>query len=334
MNTDRHIRNKASAWRVLHDSGLNDTQRVEFQLWLDADVRHAMYYGDISATWDSLTNLKGLNLETNDNIHPTKISKKRNLIILLCSASAMAAAFLFIINITSKPEFITVNDADVFKSKTPNEKQLLPDGSIVQLNIDATVEIEFTESHRLVKLLNGEAHFNVFRDKKRPFIVNINNVNVIAIGTVFNVNMTDENIQVIVTEGKVRVDNVITGKSVMPIAIIPEKILHAGQRLVLNTKNSELEPHIYNLNNSDRERLLSWCEPRLIFTNLPLQEIAMEFNKHNSHQIVIINKSLAEKRLGGNFSPYAFDKFINLLEKDFGVHVEVHDGYTVLSEKL
>lgn len=86
----------------------------------------------------------------------------------------------------------------------------LPDGSKVWLNAATTLKYpsSFTSSRERVVELNGEAYFEIFKDKTRPFKVNSLNQTVEVLGTHFNVNSYKEEptINTILVEGSVKIN--------------------------------------------------------------------------------------------------------------------------------
>ncbi|MCC5024968.1 MAG: FecR domain-containing protein [Candidatus Synoicihabitans palmerolidicus] len=82
----------------------------------------------------------------------------------------------------------------------------LDDGSNLLLNRDSEIAVRFAPDQRLVDLRHGEAHFKVAHDTTRPFVVAAGGLHIQAVGTAFNVRyMADQLIEVLVTEGTVRV---------------------------------------------------------------------------------------------------------------------------------
>lgn len=68
------------------------------------------------------------------------------------------------------------------------DRQALADGSTVELNANAKIDVQFTPDRRTVHLLGGEALFTVAKDStQRPFVVVAPGVEVKADGTVFSV---------------------------------------------------------------------------------------------------------------------------------------------------
>jgi transmembrane sensor len=81
----------------------------------------------------------------------------------------------------------------------------LADGSTVDLNARSQLRVEFSKSERRVELLNGQALFQVAKDKGRPFIVHSGEATVRAVGTQFDVYRKDSGTTITVLEGRVAV---------------------------------------------------------------------------------------------------------------------------------
>ncbi len=107
-----------------------------------------------------------------------------------------AAAFLGY-RLEQDPEYIT----------SIGEQRTVPldDGSRIALNSNSQVQIEFTADKRTVRLLRGEAFFEVAHNKERPFVVIAGENEVTAVGTAFEVRYEPDHIDVTLVEGKVNV---------------------------------------------------------------------------------------------------------------------------------
>jgi transmembrane sensor len=81
----------------------------------------------------------------------------------------------------------------------------LADGSMVDLNARSQLRVEFSKTERRVELLNGQALFQVAKDKARPFIVHCGDATVRAVGTQFDVYRKDSGTTITVLEGRVAV---------------------------------------------------------------------------------------------------------------------------------
>jgi len=81
----------------------------------------------------------------------------------------------------------------------------LADGSTVDLNARTRIRVRMSEQDRRVELLEGQALFQVAKDKSRPFIVRSNDTQVRAVGTQFDVYRRKTGTTVTVLEGRVAV---------------------------------------------------------------------------------------------------------------------------------
>ena len=80
---------------------------------------------------------------------------------------------------------------------------LLADGSTLHLNTNSRVSVDYAEGYRNIRLLQGEVHFDVAKNKAQPFRVYAGQGRVQAVGTAFTVYLRAKDIEVLVTEGKV-----------------------------------------------------------------------------------------------------------------------------------
>jgi hypothetical protein len=73
------------------------------------------------------------------------------------------------------------------------------------LNTDTEVTVQLTKQWRDIRLVRGEALFEVAHDKARPFVVAANDTAVRAVGTAFAVRLEATQVDITVTEGVVEV---------------------------------------------------------------------------------------------------------------------------------
>jgi transmembrane sensor len=221
----------------------------------------------------------------------------------------------------------------------------LPDGSAVELNTNTHVAITFSVADRRVNLGKGEAHFTVAKNPARPFIVEANGVAVRAVGTAFDVRLRPDAVEVLVTEGKVRVDDAAKGGSLLPVTFNPglsgdvaaasaagetERVLSAGQRVVITAPSAAASAVVATVAPEEMQRELAWQNRRLEFVSASLADIVADFNRYNRQQLVIADPQLAQKRFGGSFQANDPERFVRMLQENFPVTVEQRPGETIL----
>jgi transmembrane sensor len=174
---------------------------------------------------------------------------------------------------------------------------MLEDGTRVTLNTASKIEVRLRKSHRGVRLVQGEALFEVAHDARRPFDVNAGNATVRAVGTQFNVDTRPRQTTITVVEGRVAY---VSGK-------VP--VLEAGDRLVVTAAGEAMISHGVNV-----ESALAWTRNQLVFERRPLGEVAEEFNRYNQERIVIESESLRAEEVTGIFqadNPASFVAFLS-----------------------
>ncbi len=212
------------------------------------------------------------------------------------------------------------------------DRQVLPDGTVVELNAGAHIEVTYTKDVRGVQLLGGEALFMVKKDALRPFVVTAGDVAVRAVGTAFSVHYSVSEIAVLVTEGSVVVnagselDSPGAGPGGNPPAALdaPERAavqLAANFRVSVPLSSGEaLKPSdVIRVSPEECVERLAWRDCRIELTSTPLSEAVALFNRENAFEIIIADPRLEKIRLSGIFwmnDPHAF---IRLLESGFGV---------------
>jgi transmembrane sensor len=213
------------------------------------------------------------------------------------------------------------------------EHMALEDGSVVELKAGARVEVQFTPAERRVRLVSGEAHFIVAKNPRRPFIVGANNISVRAVGTAFSVQLGRAAVSVLVTEGKVSLDQAIGGGDESP----PRELspLVAGQQAVVSTDDTAGGPalQIRELTPAEIERALAWQGPRLEFVDMRLSDVVAEFNRYNARKLVVGDRATADILVGGNFRADNVDSFVRLLDVGFGVAAAPHGDEIVLRRR-
>lgn len=207
--------------------------------------------------------------------------------------------------------------------------QQLADGSRVELNVQADLQVEFSENTRAVRLLRGEAHFVVAKDVSRPFVVSVGPVQVRAVGTAFNIRYSPDSVAVLVTEGKVRVSEEAAAGDLGKAAD-----LAAGHQAVIPLTIAASDPVVAAMSEDDIRLQTSWRKTRFELTDATLGETVRLFNRRGRTQLVIDGDELRERRISGIFWADDPEKFADLLAATMDIAVEERpDGAIVLKTR-
>lgn len=167
----------------------------------------------------------------------------------------------------------------------------LPDGTSVTLNHYSTLTYpeRFKTDNREVEL-NGEAYFEVSKDKKHPFIVQTEAVDVRVLGTQFNVDAYRDSPDVRTTllTGSVAVSNKSNSEHM---------ILKPNEIAIYNKVEKKLTRKLLE----DATDEISWRHGEFIFDDVPLRDIARELSNSFGTTIQITDPTLQNYRISARF---------------------------------
>lgn len=333
------IKREAADWVIKQSYDFTPEDQDQFFEWLAADPEHAEIYQQRLGTWKQLDILADWRPE--HSLKPNKdllegTQKKRSWFGRKAQVSLALAATLVlgciawftIFHATDGPVPLTSGEF-----ARGYERHVLDDGSIVELNLGSQAFVEFNKDLRRVSLASGEAHFTIAKDPDRPFVVEANGVVVQAVGTIFNVQIEEDSVNVLVTEGRVRVgasrfDEPVDEQPVEKFESSQE--LTAGQQTRIDLREEKIMPKVETLSEEEVENKLTWLKQVINFDDAPLSDIVVEFNRRNYRKIVIEDPSIADVRLSVTIRPNNIDDFVELLELTADIRAERIDNAIII----
>lgn len=178
----------------------------------------------------------------------------------------------------------------------------LPDGSLVSMDSDTKLEVEYTKSGRSLVLDRGRARFDVAHDTKRPFAVTAGDETVVAVGTAFDVERLTSKVLVTLIQGHVVVKDV--SKQRETSAPLKTLSLSAGQML---TAAGSAPPAVAPAN---LQTAAAWEAGHLIFKDETLEEAVERVNRY-SDQPITLDPSVAGIRISGVFNAGDVGSFVS-----------------------
>jgi len=192
----------------------------------------------------------------------------------------------------------------------------LSDGSVITLNKRSTITYpsKFKGNTRTIAL-KGEAFFNVAPDKKKPFIISVNDVRVTVVGTSFNIKSENGSTEVVVETGIVRVTR--SGKTVE---------LNAGEKIVMDAKDST------TVKEAVSDKLYNYYRSKeFVCDETPLWKLVQVLNEAYDSKIIIGRKELNEKRITTTFYNESLEKILEIIHLTFDITViKKEDGQIIL----
>jgi transmembrane sensor len=304
----RSLRKRASWWLVrLQADDVTEADRAEFKAWLAADPRHVEAFEEVANAVDQVRGFKG---ELRSAPYSDGAARRVSRAALAGAGLALAAAAVLGV--------LWLGDAwpRRFSTEIGEQRKIaLEDGSVVELNTDTAISVQFSSESRHVRLHRGEALFRVRRDPDRLFEVEAGGRSVRAIGTAFIVRLEADALRVTVTEGLVDVGSVrsLTRSSPLDGGEGGRVRVAARQRLNISDRSRV----VTDLSEEAIARSLAWRDGMLWFNGEPLREVVREVERHTGATFTIADPALEELHVVAYLRANNLDGFIARLEDAF-----------------
>ena len=321
---------EAAAWVARFDMGeVSARDQAAFQEWLHRSPLHREAIAEFGNLWSEFDELRLLT-DTREadratrarDTHAAVLTRARPW-LAACAAVGIAVAGGVVFFHPKPPLLVTAQIQPSARNsyETPvggHKRIILADGSLVILNTNSRLNVNFSGKCRDVHLIRGEAFFEVVHDKARPFTVYADNYVVRDIGTAFDVHLSSAGlVEVGVTRGSVEVAPVRhaqghakLGKSLGVIA--------AGHHIVLGQKVEVAQP----VSSAVMGRKLAWRQGELIYTGQPLAEVLADVSRYSDIKIELTDPALESLPVGGAFRTDQIGAIFAALQENFGLRAE------------
>jgi transmembrane sensor len=304
---------EAAAWAVRHP--LAEHEEAQLEIWLARDPRHA---GALLRAQAGLSLIDRAIMPEAASV-PLRAASRRQASrrwVLAGAGGAMAAALAGLIGWQRwAGEAVTTTRGEI-------RRLPLADGSVATIDTDSALRVVLDAQSRRIALQQGQAWFQVAKDRQRPFVVDAGIAQVRAVGTAFAVRRTDTGVQVAVTEGTV---------AVWPSdASGAMTILEAGHFATFTTGKPA---PVIGVAPEAIQRSLAWRDGEIALENETLGYAIGEFNRYNRRQIVVTDEALKDERLVGLFQIDNPDEFVAMLAASLDVVATVTPQEIRLAKK-
>ncbi|MDB6168173.1 MAG: anti-FecI sigma factor, FecR [Verrucomicrobia bacterium] len=347
------IRDAAAAWKTRADAGLHPNEEAKLRDWLDADPRHRTALERFDLVWQTFDRPfhAGAVNEVLQELS-TRAGRRRRRTI---AAVTGAAVLLVVGSMWRFGGFPNAINSEVAKPVVAAnailllpERRVLPDGSVAELRAGARIAMDYSPGFRRVTLLKGEVHFQVTKDPSRPFIVSAGGVEARAVGTAFLVGLRSDAVEVLVTEGRVSVNqpdhdpaagSPSAAPPLAPARTEPLALVEAGKGILVGMNGQASSPQLTAVDPALLDDHLSWRAPRVEFTRTSLAEAIAVLNGYSagrrsagqrSVQFMIDDPALNDVRISGLFRVDRTEAFVNLLKQGFGIDAEQRGDSEIL----
>ena|SRR6218665_1132205 len=171
-------------------------------------------------------------------------------------------------------------------------KITLSDGTSVNMNAGSSLKypVQFIKGHNREVILEGEAFFDVEKDKVHPFIVKTRGVNVKVLGTKFNVSSykEDKDINTVLIEGSV---------SLADVHNTNKAILEPGEKGSWSGEKAEIE-----IDKVDTRFYTEWINGEIVFRKTAFRDIIIKLER--TYDVTIENNrtDILDKKFNASFN--------------------------------
>ena len=234
-------------------------------------------------------------------IHPPKISIRWSRIVVAAAVIAVLSVTAW--NFSLLHELQNANSSFLAEVPAGDKVQLtLPDKSSVKLNSESSLSYAYVNGKRVARL-KGEGYFQVSKDRKHPFVVQVGNLNIEVLGTCFNVYSYEENdfVETSLIEGSVRLyDSKSPSESF---------ILKPSQKAIYSKNNGKISFH-----NTDNVKETAWTQNHLVF-----QKIERWYGVH----IDLLCPEIANDQISGSFKDEQLPYVMEALKFQYGFNYKI-----------
>lgn len=294
------IAEEAARWRLRLESGTADLGA--FEAWLQADPRRRARFEDMQSVWaffDQVRDDPGMHRVRRDLRSRLFARRRRTFGVAASVAAGLAVAVLAAVAVHHAP------DERVYDAPSHSRETIrLADGSTVLLDAGSRLRVRYTPGRRDLSLEEGQARFEVAHDAGRPFVVQAGPRQVVATGTVFDIDLQDQGVAVALLQGKVNISATARDDS---------------DRSVVDLRQGEeyrSRPGGGDVSRFDAVTVTAWETGRLVLNDLPLAEAVRRVNRYAERPVVLADTELANLRVSGVFNAgdaHAFAEAVTVL---------------------
>ncbi|AZE65382.1 FecR family protein [Pseudomonas synxantha] len=276
---------------LLHDQPSSGDQAT-FSRWLRADPAHAEAYAQAQVLWE-LSEEPARKLADEDALalqaYLNKMnSSRRSRALRWSGAMAMAACLLVMVSMGAgwqPSRWVDELGADYVTAPGEVKTFTLTDQSVVTLDADSAIAVDFSHGQRHIQLRRGAGFFSVAHTGQ-SFVVEAGGGQAQVLGTQFEVRLQPAGAEVTVLSGRVGVTPSEQGQ---------QQVLTAGQQVAYADGVADAMHAV------DSESRLAWRDGWLNYYKAPLADVVQDLSRYYPGRLLLLNEEMGAKRVSGSF---------------------------------
>lgn len=296
----------------VHSGNFTVAERERFQQWRRANPNNEQEYRALDEIWQATSmlpkdELRELLEAPNSPAEQGWMTRRR---LMIGAASVSTAAIIGAVFLRGHDLYPASHVLRYVTAHGEQRKEVLPDGSVVEMNVSSELIVSYYASRRVVELIRGEASFEVVANSEQVFTVVADNVDVRVTGTVFNVRRNQDHVSVAVQSGSVEVSSGRWWNR-------ETAVLTAGMTTHA-WPDTPLSVDAVNV-----AALTAWRQGKVVFRDELLEDVVQEMNRYLREPIYLTDSRLKHLRMAGVFSIQDAEGFLQALQTHLPV-VVVH----------
>lgn len=303
---------------------------AQFELWQVQSPENVRAFAEVEMLWGKLAfpvkqQARWPQSRDDHKRAKSQYSQKQRGYIRPVMVAAIAACLLLFVGFGTEtyPTVKGMFDDNFIRAQHLVVTKSLPDGSVMKLNAESAVSVDFDPDTRAVDLLSGEVWFDVSHDTLRPFVVRTKFGDVTALGTAFNISSDNDQVTVSLEEGKVAVDWFATGADEVSTNENKHVTLIAGEAMTLSSHGIGQRTHF------DRLATAAWRKGKMVFYQTPLSDVIDVLNTYHAGRIIAVSPDLSDMSVSGVFRTDDIDQVIDAIEGTLSVRAVKISKYLI-----
>jgi transmembrane sensor len=318
----RRARAEASVWIVrLHGAHRTPELEAGFRRWLTVNPENAVEFERVTSVWESAPHASIAGVPRVARWKPPFSNLRRFGLAATLLLLVAAGAFLTY-RLKQDPEYVTAI----------GEQRTVPldDGSRIALNSNSAIKIEFTAERRAVRLLRGEAFFEVTHNHERPFVVIAGDNQVTAVGTAFEVRYEPDHIDVTLVEGKVNVTSTAE-PPVAPASVSSSKtglvkLSSSGYAMTAGERLRVAKGAAPTMDAPRVDAVIAWRRGEVMLDDTPLTDATAEMNRYSKSALIIDESRIATLHVSGIYHTGDSEGFAQTVAQLYSLEVKKEGG--------
>jgi len=303
--------------RILAQSASEDEVGT-FNKWLSESTANRDEYERMKRIWDAKRVVHQYDLELARATIALRLGRSGNLsrtiyiywqkiaAILLIPLVAISIYLLLQLN-DLEPEEYKVANQTVECSVGNRSRITLPDGTLVWLNSGSSITfpVSFSDSKTRDVAFAGEAYFDVAKDSRHPFMLNMGNVCLEVVGTSFNVSnyAEDKKVEVMLESGEVKLFAKTASGPDETRTMVP------GQLATINRDTEQI-----TIVETQAEKHISWTKGHLVFNDDKMSDVVRKLERWYNIEIRVTDEEINQYQFTATLVNLSIEQVLSLLQ--------------------